>query len=50
MIIAVPFGYARFYISFKQKQAADIVITGISITGLSIPVFWSGLVLMLFSV
>jgi peptide/nickel transport system permease protein len=49
MIIAVPFGIMLGFVSaLKKNRAADLFITGISITGLSIPVFWSGLVLMLF--
>jgi len=49
MIIAVPFGIVLGFISaLKKNKPADLFITGISITGLSVPVFWSGLVLMLF--
>ena len=44
MIIAVPLGLMLGFISaLKKNRAADLFITGISITGLSIPVFWSGL-------
>lgn len=49
MIIAIPFGIILGFVSaLKKNKPADLFITGISITGLSIPVFWSGLVLMLF--
>lgn len=49
MIIAIPFGIVLGFISALNKnKPADLFITGVSITGLSIPVFWSGLVLMLF--
>ena len=49
MIIAVPFGIMLGFVSaLKKNSTADVFITGMSITGLSIPVFWSGLLLMLF--
>jgi ABC-type dipeptide/oligopeptide/nickel transport system permease component len=49
MLIAIPFGILLGFISALNKnKAADRVISGLSIAGLSIPVFWSGLVLMLF--
>jgi ABC-type dipeptide/oligopeptide/nickel transport system permease component len=49
MCIAVPLGILLGVISaIKKNSALDRLITGFSITGLSIPVFWSGLILMLF--
>lgn len=49
MLIAVPFGILLGLISaLKKNTITDRVISGISILGLSIPVFWSGLMLMLF--
>ncbi len=49
MLIAVPFGVLFGFISaLKKNMMIDRFITGMSIAGLSIPVFWSGLMLMLF--
>ncbi len=48
MCIAVPFGILLGLVSaIKKNSISDKLITIISITGLSVPVFWSGLVLML---
>jgi len=48
MCIAVPFGILLGLISALNKNSvSDRMITVFSITGLSVPVFWSGLVLML---
>ena len=48
MCIAVPFGILFGLISaLKKNTAADRMITVFSVAGLSVPVFWSGLVLML---
>lgn len=49
MLIAVPFGvFFGFISALKKNMMIDRFITGMSIAGLSIPVFWSGLMLMLF--
>ncbi|UCE78605.1 MAG: ABC transporter permease [Nitrospiraceae bacterium] len=48
MIIATPFGVLLGFIcAIKKNSASDKIISGLSLTGLSVPVFWSGLVLML---
>jgi ABC-type dipeptide/oligopeptide/nickel transport system permease component len=48
MCMAVPFGILLGLASaMKKNSIMDRLITGFSITGLSIPVFWSGLILML---
>jgi len=48
MCIAVPLGILLGLASaMKKNSILDSLITGFSITGLSIPVFWSGLILML---
>ena len=48
MCIAVPFGILFGLISaLKKNTVADRMITVFSVAGLSVPVFWSGLVLML---
>lgn len=48
MCIAVPFGILFGLTSaLKKNTAADSMITVFSVAGLSVPVFWSGLVLML---
>ena len=48
MCIAVPFGILFGLTSaLKKNTAADRIITFFSVAGLSVPVFWSGLVLML---
>lgn len=49
MIIAIPFGlFWGFVSAYKRGTITDRVISSISVTGLSIPVFWSGLLIMLF--
>ena len=49
MFIAVPFGILFGFLSaFRINTAVDRVISWVSIIGLSIPVFWSGLILMFF--
>jgi peptide/nickel transport system permease protein len=48
MCIAVPFGILLGLTSaLKKNTTADRLITVFSVAGLSVPVFWSGLVLML---
>ena len=48
MIIAVPVGLFFGLISALKKDTfTDRLISSISVTGLSVPVFWSGLLLML---
>ena len=49
MIIAIPLGLLLGFISsYKRGTSTDRIISSLSITGLSIPVFWSGLLIMLF--
>ncbi|MEW6163244.1 MAG: ABC transporter permease [Nitrospirota bacterium] len=49
MIIAIPFGlFLGFVSAYKRGTITDRVISSLSVTGLSIPVFWSGLLIMLF--
>jgi peptide/nickel transport system permease protein len=49
MIIAAPLGILFGFLSAKKRgKFTDRVITLLSISGISVPVFWSGLVLMLF--
>ena len=48
MCIAVPFGILLGLLSaIRKNSASDGIITVFSITGMSVPVFWSGLMLML---
>jgi len=48
MCIAVPFGILLGLLSaIRKNRISDRLITAFSITGLSVPVFWSGLMLML---
>lgn len=48
MVIAVPIGLLLgFWAALKRNTLTDRVISSLSITGLSIPVFWSGLIIML---
>lgn len=48
MVIAIPVGLLLGFISAAKKDTvADRVISSLSVTGLSIPVFWSGLMIML---
>jgi len=49
MIIAIPFGLFFGLVSALKKDTfSDRLISSVSVTGLSIPVFWSGLLIMLF--
>lgn len=49
MLIAVPLGTGLGFLSAYRKDTfTDRVISALSVTGLSVPVFWSGLLLMLF--
>ena len=49
MIIALPVGLLFGFISaYKKDSLTDRFVSLISVTGLSMPVFWSGLLLMLF--
>ncbi|MEW6001978.1 MAG: ABC transporter permease [Nitrospirota bacterium] len=48
MIIAIPLGLVLGFVSaYKRDTIADRLISSFSVTGLSIPVFWSGLLIML---
>lgn len=48
MCIAVPFGILLGLLSaIRKNRVSDRMITIFSVTGLSVPVFWSGLMLML---
>ncbi|MFZ6007227.1 MAG: ABC transporter permease [Nitrospirota bacterium] len=49
MLIAVPLGIVAGFISaYKRGRFIDRLINVVSITGLSIPIFWSAIILMLF--
>ena len=49
MIIAIPVGlFFGFASAIKKDTLIDRLISTVSMTGLSIPVFWSGLLIMLF--
>ncbi|MEW6215744.1 MAG: ABC transporter permease, partial [Nitrospirota bacterium] len=49
MIIAIPVGlFSGFISAYKKDTITDRVISSLSVTGLSLPVFWSGLLIMLF--
>jgi len=49
MIIAVPVGlFLGFISAYKRDTFTDRFISIFSVTGLSLPVFWSGLLIMLF--
>jgi len=49
MAIAIPFGiFLGILSASKRGTITDRIISSLSITGLSIPVFWSGLLIMLF--
>lgn len=49
MIIAIPFGlFLGFISAFKKDTFTDRLVSSLSVTGLSLPVFWSGLLIMLF--
>ncbi len=48
MLIAVPIGlFLGFLAAYKRDTYTDRIISSLSITGLSLPVFWSGLLIML---
>ncbi|MFZ2199036.1 MAG: ABC transporter permease [Thermodesulfovibrionales bacterium] len=48
MCIAIPFGILLGLLSaIRKNRVSDSLITVFSVTGLSVPVFWSGLMLML---
>lgn len=48
MCIAVPLGlFFGFISAVKKDTVADRLISLVSVTGLSVPVFWSGLLIML---
>jgi len=48
MIIAIPFGlFLGFISAYKRGTFTDRIISSLSVTGLSIPVFLSGLLIML---
>jgi peptide/nickel transport system permease protein len=49
MIIAVPVGLLFGFLSaVKRDTMTDRLLSSVSVTGLSVPVFWSGLLIMLF--
>jgi peptide/nickel transport system permease protein len=49
MLIAVPLGlFFGFISAVKRGTIADRIILAVSATGLSVPVFWSGLLIMFF--
>jgi peptide/nickel transport system permease protein len=49
MLIAIPLGLFFGLLSAHQRGTiTDRIISSLSVTGLSIPVFWSGLLIMLF--
>lgn len=49
MVIAVPIGLLFGFISaYKKDTTIDRFVSLLSVTGLSLPVFWSGLLIMLF--
>ena len=49
MMIAAPLGVLLGFVSAKKRgKATDRFITMLSVSGISMPVFWSGLLLMLF--
>lgn len=49
MVFSVPVGILFGFISaLRRGSAIDRIISSISIIGLSVPVFWSGLLIMLF--
>jgi ABC-type dipeptide/oligopeptide/nickel transport system permease component len=48
MLIATPIGiFLGFLAALKRGSTLDGVITTVSVVGISVPVFWSGLLLML---
>jgi peptide/nickel transport system permease protein len=49
MVIAVPLGLVFGFLSaIRRGTVTDRLLSSISVTGLSVPVFWSGLLIMLF--
>ena len=49
MSLAIPTGlFFGFISAFRRDTLTDRIISAISVTGLSVPVFWSGLLIMLF--
>jgi ABC-type dipeptide/oligopeptide/nickel transport system permease component len=49
MIIAIPLGLLFGFISaVKKDTVVDRLVSSLSLIGLSVPVFWSGLLIMLF--
>jgi peptide/nickel transport system permease protein len=49
MLIAIPLGTGLGFLSaYRKDTVTDRVISALSVIGLSVPVFWSGLLLMLF--
>lgn len=49
MIVSVPLGIVMgFFSALRKDSLSDRLILAVSIIGFSIPVFWSGLLLMLF--
>ncbi|MBI4691150.1 MAG: ABC transporter permease [Nitrospirae bacterium] len=49
MLIAIPLGISLgFLAAYKRDTHIDRFISSISIIGISVPVFWSGLLIMLF--
>ncbi len=49
MVIAIPLGLLfGFVCAHRRGTIMDGIISSLSVTGLSIPVFWSGLLIMLF--
>ena len=49
MVIAAPVGiFLGFMAAVRRGSATDRIITMLSVSGISMPVFWSGLLLMLF--
>ena len=49
MVIAIPIGLVFGFISaYKKDTIIDRFVSLLSVTGLSLPVFWSGLLIMLF--
>ncbi|MBM4129031.1 MAG: ABC transporter permease, partial [Nitrospira sp.] len=48
MIIAIPVGLLfGFIAAYKRGTVTDRIVSSLSVTGLSVPVFWSGLLIML---
>lgn len=49
MVFAVPLGIVLGFVSaLRQGKSVDRLVSALSVTGLSVPVFWSGLMIMLF--